>query len=223
LVECPVPKKEDESYRKKALIMVLNAKGSATDKIIPVCFYPSEYTIEKSNEFPSTNIPGLEGPLLQFSRGNMETLTMDLFFDSYAENKDVRDYTKKITNLMLINTETHAPHILRVIWGRLEFDCVLSRVSKKFTMFNSEGIPVRATLNVTFNEYKTGLNEREKALKSPDRTKTYLVKEGDSLWAIAEKKYGDPAKWRPIADENGINDPKTIEIGTELTIPPLDE
>ena len=206
------------SKLKKAFIT-----NGVTNEDIPVLFNPSEYSMEKSNEFATINIPGLESPMLQFSRGNLETLTMDLFFDSYEENKDVREYTDKITDLLNIEPSLHAPPILTFHWGSLNFTCVLSRVSKKFTMFLSDGTPVRATLNVTFNEYKTELNVREKSLESPDRTKTYVTKRGDSLWAIAAKEYGDPSQWRPIADKNGIENPRTLEIGMEITIPPLDE
>lgn len=211
------------SKLKKAFIQILDAQGKVKEEV-PVLFNPTEYSMEKSNEFASVNIPGLESPMLQFSRGNLETLTMDLFFDSYEENKDVRmDYTTKITDLLKIDPDIHAPPILRFVWGSLNFTCVLSRVTKKFTMFRSDGIPVRATLSVTFNEYRTEVSAREKPKKSSDRTKTYTIKQGDSLWAIAAREYGDPASWRPIADKNRIENPRLLEIGIEITIPPLEE
>lgn len=208
------------SKLKKAFIQVFDAYGKVKDEVIPVLFNPSEYTMEKSNEFASINIPGLESPMLQFSRGNLETLTMDLFFDSYEENKDVRDYTGKITDLLKIAPDIHAPPVLKFVWGSLNFTCVLSRVSKNFTMFRSDGIPVRATLSVTFNEYRT---EMRIPLESSDRTKTYTIKQGDSLWAIAAREYGDAAFWRHIADKNRIENPRLLEIGREITIPPLEE
>lgn len=48
------------------------------------------------------------------------------------------------------------------------------------------------------------------------------VKEGDSLWAIAEAEYGDGGKWRKIyrANEKLIGpDPDQLEAGQVLTIP----
>lgn len=210
------------SELKKAIIHILDAQGERKEEV-PVLFYPSEYSMEKSNEFASINIPGLESPMLQFSRGNLETLTMDLFFDSYEMDEDVRDYTNKITDLLKIDPEIHAPPVLKFVWGAMNFTCVLSRVSKKFTMFRSDGIPVRATLGVTFSEYKTEISAREKPLQSSDRTKTYTVRQGDSLWAIAAKEYGDSTLWRPIADENRIENPRLLEIGRDITIPPMEE
>lgn len=203
---------------KKAIIQILSPLRCDD---VPVLFYPSDYTIEKSNEFASINIPGLESPLLQFTRGGLATLSMDLFFDSYEEGRDVREYTDKITNLLNIAPDIHAPPVLKFIWGNLNFTCVLSRVSKKFTMFKSDGTPVRATLNVTFSEYKTTIELLEREKQSSDRTKVYVTIQGDSLWAIAAREYGDPRLWRPIASENKIQNPRILQAGKTIVIPPL--
>ena len=209
------------SELKKAIIHVLDARGNKKEEV-PVLFYPSEYTMEKSNEFANKNVPGLESPQLHFSSGGLETLSMDLFFDTYEMGEDVRKYTNKIVDLLKIDPEIHAPPVLKFVWGNLNFTCVLSRVTKKFILFTKDGIPVRATLNVTFSEYSTGGASRERPLQSSDKTKIRTVKEGDSLWAIAAEVYGDPGLWRPIADENGIINPRILEAGSEIAVPPLE-
>lgn len=178
--------------------------------------------MSKDNEFATIGVLGLDSPFIQFTKGGLETLSMELFFDSYEEGSDVRDYTKKITNLLEINSETHAPPVLKFIWSDARFTCVLKSVSKKFTMFRPDGIPVRATLNVTFQEYREATRTRETPQHSSDKTKIYTVKEGDSLWSIAAFSYGDPGLWRPIADANRIENPRVVEAGTIIKIPPLD-
>jgi nucleoid-associated protein YgaU len=45
--------------------------------------------------------------------------------------------------------------------------------------------------------------------------------EGDSIWNMANKAYGDPGMWRVIADANDIDDPAKIEMGKDLIIPVL--
>ena len=56
--------------------------------------------------------------------------------------------------LMDIDSDLHAPPVCIFIWGTFIFQCIIERVTKKFTMFLPEGIPVRATLNVTLKEYR---------------------------------------------------------------------
>ena len=45
------------------------------------------------------------------------------------------------------------------------------------------------------------------------------VAPGDSLWAIAERVYGDGNQYQRIADANGIANPDLIQPGQVLTIP----
>lgn len=191
---------------------------------IKVLFNPTEYSMEKSNQFQDTSLPGLSSPITQFVSGGAQTLSMELFFDTYTDEKgkDVRVYTDQITNLMRIDKDLHAPPICVFQWGKVQFKAVLERVSRRFTMFLADGTPVRAILNVTFKEYVT----LEEQLKDPprqsaDRTKRRVVVQGDSLWLLAAREYGDPALWRLIARANGIDHPRRIAPGMELIIPPL--
>jgi LysM repeat protein len=52
--------------------------------------------------------------------------------------------------------------------------------------------------------------------KEPART--YTVKAGDTLWAIAKKQLGDGSKFPEIAKANDIGNPDLIQIGQELTL-----
>jgi len=204
--------------------------------VVPCLFNPKELSVEKSNQFAEVAIPGLSSPIYQFVRGNARSVTMDLFFDTYEEGTDVRTHTDKITGwdagsmfsnlpgaakgLMDIDSELHAPPICLFIWGAFVFQCIIDRVSKRFTMFLPEGIPVRATLSVTLKEYRdVDIQVKELDLRSPDVTKRWTVKQGDSLWSIAVKEFGDPESWRLIADANGIDNPRVISPGTDLVIP----
>jgi nucleoid-associated protein YgaU len=49
--------------------------------------------------------------------------------------------------------------------------------------------------------------------------RTYTVEPGDTLWAIAERFYGDGSKFQAIADASGIPNPDSIQPGQVLTIP----
>jgi phage protein U len=201
--------------------------------IVPFLFNPSEFSVEKTNQFTEVNIPGLPSSTFQFVKGGARTVTMDLTFDTYEEQVDVRTFTDRITGwesetkkgkgLMDIDSDLHAPPICLFIWGAYIFPCIIERATKRFTMFLPDGTPVRATLNITLKEYKEFETQvKEISLQSADRTKTRQVKQGDSLWFIAAKEYGNPALWRYIAEANSIDNPRVLKPGMELIIPALE-
>jgi hypothetical protein len=102
------------------------------------------------------------------------------------------------------------------------FKCIVESVKQKFTLFSPAGVPLRATLSVTLREYKT-LDEQlaHLNLMSPDRTHSHVVQSGETLSSLAGRFYQNPGNWRFIADENEIEDPRRLQVGTFLTIPPI--
>ncbi len=52
-------------------------------------------------------------------------------------------------------------------------------------------------------------------------TSGYTVQEGETLWSIAEKSYGDGYAWVEIAKANNITDSNSIEKGQKLIIPKI--
>jgi LysM repeat protein len=194
-------------------------------------FNPTEYTINKDNNFAVQTIPGLPGPLIQFVNGNLRTLEMELLFDTWSEygstgahlpKRDVRDETKKVTDLLEIDSNLHAPPQLVVSWSSLQFRCVLARASQKFILFADDGTPVRARLTVTFNEVIEPVLEVLKINpQTADFSKVHVVTQGETISGIAAKFYENPQLWRPIAIANDIADPRAIFTGQTLRIPSL--
>jgi nucleoid-associated protein YgaU len=189
-----------------------------------VIFNPAEYSLQKGNQFASAPLPGLSNPVLSFVNGDADILSMELFFDTYTNRggSDVRDETKKIARLLDIDPTIHAPPPVRFVWGPLSFRAVIERLTQRFTMFREDGVPVRATLSVTFKEYKT-IEEQlsERPTESSDWTKRRVVADQDRLCLIAAIEYGDPAVWRVIAEANEIDNPRLLVPGQELRLPPL--
>jgi len=206
----------------KAMIQPLDYDGNPKGDAVKVLFNPSEYAIDKSNSLQSTVIPGLPAPVTQFVGGGGQTLTMELFFDTYEQGADVRQYTNQVTALMDMDPDLHAPPVCMVIWGKMQFKAVLERASQRFTMFLDSGIPVRATLNASFREYRTMTEQQQRATNQADQTKQVTVKRGETLWSISAREYGDPGRWRSIARANGIADPRKLQAGSSLRIPPAE-
>lgn len=57
-------------------------------------------------------------------------------------------------------------------------------------------------------------------VKLPAGTRSYRVRERDSLTKIARKEYGSEAHWRWLAEVNGIKNPGQLKIGDLIQLPP---
>jgi hypothetical protein len=196
-------------------------KPTVDDPIVPFRFNPIDYQLQKRNNFAEIPIPGLESPPIQFVRGASETLSSELLVDTSDTLEDVRlRYTDKLRGLMNLQTELHAPPIIRFIWDRQVFLGVLESLNITYIMFTPEGIPVRAKLSITLKEYRpAAVQVRESPTASPDFEKIYVVRRGETLSSIASAVYNDPTVWRDIAIQNQIHDPRRLEPGQELTLP----
>lgn len=216
---------------------------SQAAETIDVLFNPTELSFEKSVKHARIDIPGLDTPLLQFIRGEPEKLSLELFFDTTESGAasgatSVTALTDRIYELTKIEPDRHAPPVCEFCWNskfpgadtssaignqkRNSFKCVVEKVSQAFTLFSPQGVPLRATLDVTLTEYKT-LEEQVQQLNrnSPDRSQVYVFEQSDTLSSIAGQHYSRVTEWRRIADENGIDDPRRIDPGLVLTLPPV--
>jgi hypothetical protein len=223
---------------------MLAVEWSDTLEFIELQYNPTELTFSKSAGLAEIAVPGLDSPLLQFVRGQAETLTLDLFFDTTehgtgAGARSVTEETDRIYELVKIEPSTHAPPVCTFLWSshfpgadvsshvgnqrRTDFQGVVDQVRQRFTLFSPEGVPLRATLSVTFREYKTLDQQlRQLNLSSPDRTHSHVVQGGETLSSIAGRHYGAPGEWRVLARANGIEDPRRLASGITLAIPPLE-
>jgi len=217
---------------KKATITVL--EGADKGKVIGVLFNPTEYSFERTNSYKPTTVPGLGSPLLQFVNGECDQLNMDLFLDDYTdpagptslqqkENNPVAKRLSEISNLLEIDRDLHAPPPVRFNWGPMEFTAVIEKLGRKVTMFHPDGTPARATLSVSFKEYRTLRTQLEEPRReSADKSKRRVVVGKEQLWYIADREYDDPNEWTRIAAANDLDDPREIEPGDWLLLPPLE-
>jgi len=188
---------------------------------------------------------------LAFHTTRPQTLAIDLFFDTYEgapetgaggfaraqrspSNElstvagppsavDVSTYTNQVARLGTIWPELHRPPRCELWWGQY---CllrgVLTSLSEQYTFFLADGTPVRAVLSCTFTE---AIDATQRSilpeLHSADIPRQRVVRKGDSLASIALEVYDDASLWRHIATANKIDDPRRIQPGLVLLIPPL--
>lgn len=57
----------------------------------------------------------------------------------------------------------------------------------------------------------------------PGHARTYTMVEGDTLWELANKFYGDPTVYPVFLEVNSIDNPRTIPVGRVINVPSYDE
>jgi nucleoid-associated protein YgaU len=194
-------------------------------------FNPTELTIERQTSFAEVAIPGLDAPVLQYVRGNGQTMNVELFFDitDLMEDGLVKDgssvrtrFIAPLEQLMLQHPELHAPPRIRLVWGRsaLLASAVATSLSVTYSLFDLLGRPVRATAKLGLKQHTgASIQLAEMGLTSPDKTNVATVREGDTLPAIAFREYGDASRWRSIAEANGLSNALTLTPGMALVVP----
>jgi len=215
-----------------------------------VLYNPQSYQQSRKVEYSRLPVMGTDVPMAQFNHGSGETLKVQLFFDSLSASGeiggsagdrlkftansllpsagnqiDIRKYTEKIYGLTLIvaKDHIHAPPKLRLEWGSLSFEGYLVSCTQNFTRFDERGMPVRAMLDCEFEQHVDPARHSSKnPLESPDTTKYRPVHQGDTLWSLAAKEYGEARQWRAIAEANGLANPRSLRTGDMLTLPGLE-
>lgn len=220
--------------------------NKVTGKKIYVLYNPESYTLERSAQYSEAAGLSTNAPNIQFVHGTSETLTMELFFDTFSAGDevggsvadkalfkanqqlpskakmDVRKYTARIYDLMVIDKRTHVPPLLKLEWSSLQFTGHLVSCSQRFTKFTEIGTPVRAVLNATFKKYAEPSKIAEiLPNESPDTAKYRTVHQGDALWSFSGREYGQCEQWRVIAEANGIDNPRLLETGRMIKLPAL--
>ncbi len=191
-----------------------------------VLFNPGEYVLARSNQYNAEPAPGTSKPQTAYAYGNPDQLTLSLFFDgtgAMGEPGPVMEGVSKVMNLMRFEGEQHRPPYLRLTWAELSFPCYLKSATATFGLFNREGEPIRAKVDCSFEEViDEELRVNAERASSPDLLRTWLVRDGDSLDAIAHRVYGDAAHWRTLASANQLANPRALVPGDVLTLPPKD-
>jgi nucleoid-associated protein YgaU len=220
----------------KAYIEILG--GEHRGDRVPVLFNPAEYSIERANAYKATPVPGLGSPLIQFINGDAATLSMDLFIDDYTDGPDIAEpkgamagppmtaaaRIQRIVALLDIDAELHAPAPLRFVWASLRFDAVLEKVGRKVTLFHPSGQPARATLSVSFKEFRPLTRQLDQPRReSADKTKRRQIGGGDTIWSIADREYGEVRGWRHIAKASEVDDPRQLLPGDWVKVPALED
>lgn len=216
---------------------IFNIDKDPTNPALECLFNPTEYSFTMGNTWTPKRANGREMSFLEYTGGDNSTLTVDLFFDTVEPRTvkgqtylDVTEYVKTLQDFMVPTvgspgTKNKRPPYLRFQWGKgYSFKSVLRNMSVRYTLFNQGGDPIRCTASVTFVSVELDFEENQQGTNPTSYAeaghKQREVMPQDTLALISYQEYGNPNRWRRIAEANGIEDPLDLRPGQILAIPP---
>ncbi|MCX2574541.1 CIS tube protein [Pedobacter sandarakinus] len=215
-----------------------NFSGSPLESF-RVLYNPNTYFIEYKNELDNSVPANAADGVAQFKSTKGKELKLDLLWDatstSYAgssafqadiqKDKTVHKAIEKfIDSCFKIKDDTHRPNYLKIHWGELTFQGMLTAIKVTYTLFDTTGKPLRAKTECTFTSY-TSLVEQSNELQrnSPDLTH-YRNVEGDTkLPLMVQRIYNTDRYYLEVAKANGLNNFRKLKQGLNISFPPLDK
>ncbi len=204
--------------------------ASEESRHISVQFNPATLKVTLSNSLKADNPGGGGGAAAQYVEKSESSLAVQLLFDTTVEqpgaeaNSDVRRLTQRIAEAFMKprNPEAErpgAPQRCRFQWGSFQFTGMLSGYNETLDFFAPEGIPLRATLALTFKEDRFQF-DLDDSVQAAARATPRFAPGGDaqSTDQAAAAAGRDPRDWRDVARFNGIENPRRTPAGG-LAIP----
>jgi len=186
---------------------------------------PTELSFSRKNLYQATQSAGTSAPQQSYSGGEPDQVALDLLLDGTGVVGDPGSIGPKLDALVALTKfqgDTHQPYYVHAHWGRFAFRGILVQVDVTYKLFDRSGEPLRATVKLQLKEALSPEEvQAEDRPASPDLYQTWLVREGETLDAIAADVYGDPAYWRPLASANALVNPRGLRAGQVLLLPPL--
>ncbi|WP_068983865.1 LysM peptidoglycan-binding domain-containing protein [Lysinibacillus xylanilyticus] len=102
------------------------------------------------------------------------------------------------------------------------FDVTVSIQLKQYRAYGNKRIVVQPTTQSNGASSSTttqkAVVEQKRPTTGKETPKTYTVKKGDTLWAIAKKYLGDGSKYTELAKLNNISNPDVIKVGQVIKL-----
>ncbi|MGH3910214.1 MAG: LysM peptidoglycan-binding domain-containing protein [Pseudonocardiaceae bacterium] len=208
-----------------------DAAGAPTGEKIEFQFNPKELTLTKTAKWKREAAKGAKkSGVPEFLGAEPAKMSVEMFLDATRNMDDsVVKAVEKLISCCVPTDSTRqqqkaSPPWVRFQWGAVTgFPAHIKTVTAKYTLFTPSGTPVRAVCTVQLEEMggETGGQNPTSGALAARAVRT--VVEGDSLPSVAYREYGDPTKWRALAEANDIDDPMRLPVGRALLVPALEE
>jgi hypothetical protein len=195
-------------------------------------FNPEEIKVNKKYNWTEHKIPFMNQPDLDPGGGDAATFDLKLMFDTTGEDKgsarDVRKHTDLLFRLVMMwgndPTTRPPPPKVKFVWGGFQlFLAIVTEVDVNYILFDADGTPVRADATIKCKQWDVE-DDPAKPQNPTSRTesrRTRVVRMGERLDHIAYEEYGHVSHWRYLAEVNKLQDPRLLQPGQILLVPPL--
>ena len=201
---------------------------SANNKSFSVMVNPQDYSIKDAIKYSDYNEPRSK----KFDRYEASVLTIPKIFldttgsipvEKWPFNGSIDEMIKMLKSIVYdYNGKNHEPSVVDILWGDLNVQGRLLSMETKFALFDKDGHPIRAEVNLSFALFKTFKDLQAEANKnSPDLTHVIEVKAGDTLPNLCNKVYNDPSYYMQVARVNKLSGFCRLVPGMRLVFPPL--
>lgn len=220
-----IPLLDDVQLAKLTIVAYQDEKFERRASVWRALFNPTELKFGRKINWNVAPAAGTSVPEVTFGHGDPAEVSVELFFDGtgvVVGTESVRERVEGLLDLMTLRGETHQPYYVELYWGAFTFRGVMKSGDVTYTLFDRAGQPLRAKVTAVFGEVVAREHrEAQERLASPDLRQTWLVGDGDTIYAIADRVYGSPEFWRGIAAVNGLVNPRRLAPGSVLVLPPL--
>lgn len=190
---------------------------------------PGKVKLSKGIQYAEDRQLGSLNGANTYVRYQPETFSFECLFDGVGalepdnETASVHDMVKDLElRLYDYNTEGHRPSYVKVEYGDITFFGQLKSLDTEYSLFDSDGIPLRAELRVTLSGYCSHKEEKSRFSKrSPDVSRLVKLQDGETLAFLCSEIYGDPLLVGQVARFNNLDGFRNIPAGTEILMPML--
>lgn len=187
---------------------------------------PESYTHNHTASYNPAQSTDTAGTTTQYDTIKPETVSFSFYLDGTGVVSDLklRDSIKEFKQLVYqYNGKIHSPNYLLLVWGSLSFKCRLTKLDIEYTLFDPDGMPLRAKLTPSFEQFLSADDLAKISNKnSPDMTHLRYAGAGDSLPSMCHRIYGDSRHYLMVANQNGLTDFRHLKPGQPIVFPPLD-
>lgn len=192
---------------------------------------PETYSHTYGISYTDRKALGSNAQSSDFNQMSKEKLSFKIVLDSTGvvplsdanKGKDVKQMIKDLKNIVYdYQGKIHQPYFVELLWGVLIFKGRLVNVTADYTLFRSDGTPLRANVSLSFIGYISEEIAAAQANKSsPDMTHIVTIKEGDTLVELCRRIYGKSKYYLKVAEHNNLTNFRNLNPGSQISFPPL--